>query len=210
MSFFSWIKSLFHQNHEVLGLPEELPKQPVQEAQPSPKFNDVVIKYPIVTSKQADELLSNLERYKAVAIATGVPAAIIGCIHCLEASFNFNTCLHNGDPLPGPTTHVPKGRGPFESWELAAIDALKLDGLVSQVPLTIDVWLYKLEEYNGLGYRKHRINSPYIWSGTQFYSKGKYVEDGIFDSEAVSSQIGAAALLKDIQQRGLLNLDLPK
>ena len=74
--------------------------------------------------------------------------------------------MHNGDPLPGPTTHVPKGRGPFISWEAAAIDALKYDGLDKIKLDSIEACLIMAEKFNGLGYRNKGEYSPYVWAGT--------------------------------------------
>jgi hypothetical protein len=55
--------------------------------------------------------------------------------------------------------------------------------------------LTKLEEYNGLGYASRGRPSPYIWSGTNQYASGKYVRDGVYDPNAVDSQLGCAGLL---------------
>lgn len=46
------------------------------------------------------------------------------------------------------------------------------------------------------------MRSPYLWSYSNHYSKGKYVRDRVFDPEAVSDQCGAAVLLKALQERG--------
>ena len=52
-----------------------------------------------------------------------------------------------------------------------------------------------LEEYNGLGYASRGVPSPYVWSGTDQYRSGKYVRDGVYDPNAVDSQLGCAGLL---------------
>lgn len=52
-----------------------------------------------------------------------------------------------------------------------------------------------LEMYNGLGYYRKGIPSPYIWAGTDQYKKGKYVRDGVFDPEVVDKQLGVAGLI---------------
>jgi lysozyme family protein len=52
-----------------------------------------------------------------------------------------------------------------------------------------------LEQYNGLGYATKGIPSPYIWSGTDQYSKGKYVADHMFDPSVVDAQFGCAGLI---------------
>jgi lysozyme family protein len=144
-------------------------------------------------------VLANKARYEKVAAATGVPWQAIAIIHAMECSCNFKLHLHNGDPLTARTTRVPKGRPktgtpPF-TWEESAIDALA-DRATKD--LTIPRLLYMLESYNGWGYRNKGINSPYLWSGTQHYTKGKYVRDGAggFDPNFVSKQPGAVLLLK--------------
>jgi len=58
--------------------------------------------------------------------------------------------------------------------------------------------LTMLEQYNGLGYFNKGIPSPYVWSGTNQYTKGKYVADGVFDPNAVDQQLGCAGLLMEM------------
>jgi lysozyme family protein len=66
-------------------------------------------------------------RYDQVSNATGVPWYVVGIIHAMEASLNFKSHLHNGDPLSARTVQVPRGRPPFGippfEWENSAIDA---------------------------------------------------------------------------------------
>ena len=63
-------------------------------------------------------------RYQAVAARTGVPWAVIAVIHERESSQDWTGSLAQGDPWNRVSVHVPAGRGPFKSWEDAAIDAL--------------------------------------------------------------------------------------
>ena len=137
-------------------------------------------------------------RYQAVAAKTGVPWAVIAVIHERECSQDWTGSLAQGDPWSRVSVHVPAGRGPFRSWEEAAVDAL-----VNCAPhaarnkyWSIGGTLTKLEEYNGLGYAARGKPSPYIWSGTDQYKSGKYVRDGVFEPDAVDSQLGCAGLLK--------------
>jgi lysozyme family protein len=59
-----------------------------------------------------------------------------------------------------------------------------------------------LEGFNGYGYSLYRnINSPYLWSGSNNYTAGKYIADNVYSKTAVSSQIGIALLLKNILER---------
>jgi lysozyme family protein len=141
-------------------------------------------------------------RYDQVANATGVPWYVIGIIHEMEAGLNFSAHLHNGDPLTARTVQVPAGRPPTGippfQWEESAIDALTLEAFPSVKLWTVERIAYQLEAYNGWGYRSRNtgVNTPYLWSATSNYQKGKFVRDGVFDASAVSGQIGAMALLR--------------
>jgi hypothetical protein len=55
--------------------------------------------------------------------------------------------------------------------------------------------ILKIQTANGLGYAARGRPSPYIWSGTDQYRSGKYVRDGVYDPDAVDSQLGCAGLL---------------
>jgi lysozyme family protein len=150
--------------------------------------------------KQAAKIRANRARYEAVSAKTGVPWDVIAVIHYREASCNFASVLHNGQKIVGTgrkTTLVPAGRGPFSTWEQAAIDALINchPYLGKNKDWLIDNTLDLLEGYNGLGYRKKGLPSPYLWAGTDQYTKGKYVADGRFDPNHVDTQLGVAAIL---------------
>ena len=156
----------------------------------------------------------NKERYASIEAKTGVPWYFVGIVHGLEGGFDFSTHLHNGDPLLARTWQVPAGRpasgSPPFSWEYSAVDALSYEGFVGWNSWNDPAVLaYAFEGYNGLGYRQHGINSPYLWSYTTAYSKGKYVADGRFDPYAVSQQAGAMAILKRGLDRGLFSLGKP-
>ena len=145
---------------------------------------------------------ANRKRYEKVGKAVGVPWYVVGIIHSLEAGGDFTRHLHNGDPLSARTVHVPAGRPktgkpPF-TWEQSAIDALRGRGLGAWKDWSVAGTLYQLEGYNGFGYRDHHPNvpSPYLWSFSNHYTRGKYVADGRFSPTAVSQQVGAALLLK--------------
>ena len=133
-------------------------------------------------------------RYQKVGKALGIPWYVVGIIHSLEASGNFTRHLHNGDPLTARTTHVPAGRPktgkpPF-TWEQSAIDALRGQGSPTWKDWSVPGTLFELEGYNGFGYRDHHPNvpSPYLWSFSNHYTRGKYVADGRFSPTAVSQQ----------------------
>lgn len=139
-------------------------------------------------------------KYQNVSDIAHVPIPFIAITHSMECSSNFNKHLHNGDPLTARTTHVPAGRPitgepPF-TWDESAIDALQLLGYDKITDWSIPNMLYLFEKYNGFGYQKRGINSPYLFSWSDLYDKGKYGADGKFDPNLVSQQCGAAVLLK--------------
>lgn len=143
--------------------------------------------------------------YEVVANKLNIPWYFISIIHCMEGSLNFNTHLHNGDPLTARTVQVPAGRPPAGNppftWEESAIDALTLEGFTSRTDWSLPAMLFAFEKYNGFGSRGKGINSPYLWSYSNHYTKGKFVRDRVFDPEAVSKQCGAAVLLKRILEK---------
>lgn len=159
----------------------------------------------------ADRAMLNEHRYRAVGDPLGVPWTVIAAIHNLESSQSFSCHLHNGDPLSARTRQVPAGRPlqgqpPF-TWEFSADDALRFEKLD-----TVDDWslggsLYRIEAYNGWGYRRQHpdVLSPYLWSFSNLYSRGKYVADGRWDPAATSAQCGAAVLLRRFAERGVLD-----
>ncbi len=153
----------------------------------------------------ADAIIANESRYDTVGRDLSIPWYFIGIIHNMEASLNFKTHLHNGDPLTNRTIHVPKGRPPEGNppftWEVSAADALRLQKLDQWEDWTIPGILFQFELFNGMGYRKKGIHSPYLWSFSNHYNKGKFTADGIFDSNAISRQCGAAVLLRRLCER---------
>ncbi|HLJ01457.1 MAG TPA: hypothetical protein VKT76_17230 [Bradyrhizobium sp.] len=140
-------------------------------------------------------------RYQAVSAMTGVPWPVIAVIHERECSQSWMRSLAQGDPWDRISVHVPSGRGPFKSWEDAAVDAL------SHCPpyagqnkdWSIGTLLTVLEEYNGLGYAARGAPSPYLWAGTDQYRSGKYVRDGVYDPDVIDSQPGCAGMLRSMQ-----------
>lgn len=152
-----------------------------------------------------DTYLANIEKYKSVERKTGVPAWFVAGLHMRESGFNFKTCLHNGQPWNKVTTIVPKGLGPWTSWEEAAIDALEFDDITPDKINTMEKSLYFAFRFNGTGYARKGIYSPYVWSGTNWYSKGKYVKDGVYDPEFVDKQLGVAAFWKYLGMHALLS-----
>lgn len=159
------------------------------------------------------KIVAGRARYGIAAEKAGVPWGFIAVVHQLEGSGNWNTHLHNGDSLRARTVNVPKGRpikgSPPFTWEDSAADALAQKGLGKATDWTIPGTLYQLERYNGWGYRLYHPEtlSPYLWSFSTHYARGKYVADGKWSSTAVSQQIGAAVLLKRMHELKLITFE---
>ncbi|OGU64882.1 MAG: hypothetical protein A2279_00375 [Stygiobacter sp. RIFOXYA12_FULL_38_9] len=160
-----------------------------------------------------NRITQNQNRYEQVGNGLGIPWYFIAAIHNMESSSNFNCHLHNGDPLSQRTTHVPAGRPtngqpPF-TWEVSAADSLTFQRLNQWSDWSLPGLLYKTEAYNGWGYRNSHpeVLSPYLWSGSNHYLRGKYVADGRWSDTAVSSQIGAAVILRRLVERRIITFE---
>lgn len=167
----------------------------------------------------ADRIVRYKARYQAVSDKTGVPwAAIAGC-HNMESGGSFSCHLHEGSPLTARTRFVPKGRPtagkpPF-TWEVSAVDAMEYDRMGEKNWRYLGPALTALEGYNGFGMLLYHptVATPYLWAGmtgTDGVGKpGKYCSDGRFSPTAVSSQIGIAAIWKELERRGVITIPPP-
>jgi lysozyme family protein len=146
------------------------------------------------------------QSYDTVEDAVCIPWYFTGIVHAMEGSFNFDAHLHNGDPLEKKTVHVPAGRPPVwlppSDWPSSAEDALTFEGYANQTDWSLAHTLFRMEAYNGFGSRRHGINTPYLWSFSNHYTRGKYVSDGKWDPSYVSTQCGGAVMLKALVESG--------
>ncbi|MET0284778.1 MAG: TIGR02594 family protein [Polyangiales bacterium] len=149
--------------------------------------------------------------YEQISAKAAVPWWLVAALHKKESNLDFNSHLHNGDPLSARTTRVPPGRipgvEPPYTFSQSAIDALSMKRRTFPAQWDIEGTLGFVERYNGLGYRNKNIYSPYVWCGTQHYTRGKYVRDHEFDPSAVSTNLGVAPVLMMLEERGLCDLD---
>lgn len=150
--------------------------------------------------RTAAKLVADKERYLSLEKRTNVPALVTMVIAERESGADPRMSLAQGDRWDRVSIHVPRGRGPFKSWEDAATDALHIDGLdkVDFDNWTIELALFYQEKYNGFGYRRYGIPSAYIWASTNIYRGGKFVSDGKFDRSVWDTQLGVAALMARI------------
>ncbi|WP_316826778.1 hypothetical protein [Pedobacter miscanthi] len=145
--------------------------------------------------------------------STGIPWYFIACVHYRESNSDFNRHLHNGDPLSGFTKQYPPDRpkishGPPFTFEESAVDALKLRSLDKEAVWSLPKVLMRLERYNGAAqaYQTNHINSPYLWGGSNLYTKGGFPRDHVFSLDYVNKQIGTGVILKAMENRGLINI----
>lgn len=138
----------------------------------------------------ASELVAvqNIESNKAVYVkvqeATGLDWRLVGAIHYREASNRFDRSIQDGRRITGDwATHAAQF---INKWRAGA--RLK-------VPQTRAEMLEFAERWNGLGYRRMGAPSPYVWSGTDQYVKGKFTADGKYDPDVVDKQLGVAVIL---------------
>ncbi|MEQ1714477.1 MAG: hypothetical protein ABL907_00600, partial [Hyphomicrobium sp.] len=121
--------------------------------------------------READRVVESRKVYEEIAAETQVPWWFIGLIHGMECSFSLGKHLHNGDSLKARTWQVPAGRpkagSPAFKFQESAIDALQVDGFAGKTDWPLPMVLFRLERYNGFGYRrKFGFASPYLWSYT--------------------------------------------
>jgi lysozyme family protein len=147
----------------------------------------------------ARKIIDAESRYKKIEASTGVPWFFIGALHMRESGCNFAGVLHNGEHIIGTgkkTKLVPKGRGPFTTWENAAIDALRLKDLHKVPSWDVARMGFHAELFNGTGYIGKGVNSAYLWAGSNLEQKGKYVADHVWDKDFDDPQIGVMTVLK--------------
>lgn len=163
------------------------------------RWNAATVKPELVKTfdQVAHRLIAAKPRYQTVEASTHVPWAVIGVIHERESSQSWKGSLAQGDPWDKESIHIPRHRGPFASWEAAAVDALTIcpPHAATWEDWSIGGALTLLETYNGTGYASMGMPSPYIWAGTDRYRSGKYIADGHFDPDAIDHQLGCAGLL---------------
>lgn len=164
-------------------------------------------------TRWARRIAAHEPAYAAIAARNHMPWYLVGLIHYRECSLNFSRHLHNGDPLAGRTWRVPAGRPaqgepPFR-FEDSAVDALHYSGMSRWRDWSLPGTLYRLEAYNGFGYRLYHpdVPSPYLWGRSYHYVRGGYARDGQWSDSYVNRQLGVAVLLRRMTELGLIAFD---
>lgn len=150
-------------------------------------------------------LIANKAHYQRieahlVSVGMGVPWWFIAIVDKREGGGGCRTQLGQGDPLGEVSRHDPKDRGPFfgaDAFDRSCYDALIDCGpyAAKWLDWTVGGVLTIFEFYNGEGYWDRGLPSPYNWSGSNEYVKGKFVADHVFDPNFVDQQLGCAPLL---------------
>ena len=155
----------------------------------------------IVAAMEADRF-----RYQRVGDGLGIPWFVVAILHYLESRRDFSVHLHNGDPLTARTFTEPAGRPlagepPF-SWEASAVDALQQRLLHRWSDWSLEGVLFKLEAYHGWHYRLRQpaVASPYLWSFSNHYQRGKFVTTDIWNDNAVVDYCGGGVLLRRLAE----------
>lgn len=176
------------------------------------RWNNAKIKpvFEIAVNKAVMRYMNTRTRYETVEKmrSNGVPAPILFCLHLRESDNDFTAHPHEGSSLLHRTRYVPKGRLPAPKeppykWEVSAEDAYYVADRLQGNWIDLIYAFDAMERFNGMGYRKRGILSPYVYSGTQYYDSGKFVADGRFSASAVDKQLGCLAILKRMQQKGI-------
>lgn len=162
-----------------------------------------------------DRIIANKDRYDVVEIRTGVPYHVVAALHNMESGGSFTSHLHEGSSLKFRTRYIPKGRPktgtpPF-TWEYSAVDAMNYDAMGDKDWKHLGSALSACEGYNGWGYAKYHPNTPtpYLWAVTTVERPGKYTGDGVWSPTARSSQVGVAAIWKELERRRLAAIPPP-
>jgi lysozyme family protein len=149
--------------------------------------------------------------YEKVAKESDLPPELIAAIHWREATGNFHEYLAQGDPLGKKAVHIPRNEpvrpDTMAGWDAAASDALgdkkstqdKLD--LHQNSTDMAAMATYAEYYNGVGYAARGKPSPYVFSGTDQYTSGKYVADGVYSAKTKDTQLGVMSMVQDLMDK---------
>lgn len=160
-----------------------------------------------------DRIKKNKILYDEIEEITNVPWWFVGAIHYMECGLRCDRHFYNGNALTSRTTDEPKDRPAFEpadgkcyTFVESAVSALEEKGFDDVKDESLEAWLWRAHLYNGFGAvpylgrdgKKSYLYTPYLWAGTSVYKQGKFVSDGKYDPEAISQQLGAAPIIREL------------
>ena len=146
----------------------------------------------------AETMNKHRPRYESISAAVGIPWYVIGVLHLIECNFDFDRALVSN-------LQAHREEESLSLFEQTAAEALRTLGFLDWSDYSVEGTLYRLEMHGGFEYRWYHpeVKSPFLWAGTNQYTKGRYI-DGKFDANAVVEQIGAATILFVMQEKGFL------
>lgn len=150
----------------------------------------------------------------------GVPAPVCFGLLYRESNNDMTKSPAQGDPLTHKSRNVPRNRipgvNPPYTFLQSAEDSyysMDLDHLQTRNWSEVGALFDAVENFNGGGYRARGVTSPYVWNGVKgpkeynYYIQGKYIADGQWSSTFVDKQLGVAAILMRMKERGI---ELPR
>jgi lysozyme family protein len=154
--------------------------------------------------RPAKVAVANKGRYLAIARSAGMPDiawVFIAVSHYRESSQDFSKSLAQGDPWNAVSRNVPAGRGPFKSFEDAAVDALvRCSPYAAKLTdWSIGGMLTNLERFNGIGYAQGQAVALCLVRN-QPVRKGKIRQGRSVRPEKVDTQLGCAGLILTMMQ----------
>ena len=164
-------------------------------------LNAMVITREAAVEEAAHKIIALRGRYENVQKLTLVPWYFTGALHMRECDNNMRGCLHNGQLIIGTgrrTTMVPRGRGPFATFEDSGVDAYRIEGIVGIPDWSLERMCFLAEEFNGEGYHSRGLPSPYVFAGSNQYSHGKFYDDGKYSPTMIDDQLGVAPVMKRV------------
>lgn len=142
------------------------------------------------------KLLSHWSIYRETARIGNTHVAFVGLVAHMECGSSLKRILPDGREYSGEENHWPFDAAiAIEEWlAQERVDWLDIPSVLKQ-----------LERFNGLGYARRGVHSPYLWSGSRHgVGTGKFTRDGEYDPEAVSKQIGAGVVLHEMVLSGIV------
>jgi lysozyme family protein len=144
------------------------------------------------------------DEWAEVTAKTGVPRLWGIASFERESSSDYSCSPAQGDRWDRVSIHVPRGLGPYPDWGDSCVAAYGIDKL-DEVGASNWIWTracYEGELYNGFGPRANGRHTGYLWSWTNIYTAGKYVEDGKWNPDVRDLQCGMVPMMA-----ALLRLD---
>jgi len=171
----------------------------------------MVITRPNEVDRVARKLIEYIDqkRYTEACNTVGVPQIVAASSFERDASSNFRDSPAQGDPWNQRSHNWPPC-GPFSSWTEAAVWAYRHEGFekIGAANWTWERACYEEEIFNGFGPRNHGRHTGYLWAGSNIYTGGKYVSDGVWSATTFDSQLGVIPVMRRIVQLRPA-LDLP-